>query len=788
MTGFDNPKDDGSVGTKVLYTCSYLFVSLLFLYSLNSSIVNRVFENDLWWMIPSLYHYTEDKSFGEIIKFIFGIEPYMLGSPIVKSFLYFVLKSSGPEAKNFIYILLVVHFVNSILLFFLCRRLKFNLRISFLSALIYLALYAHFESYLWPFNMQHLSVTFFILLLLNLYLKTDELINKCEKYRRYWILTVLANLAASFSRMSIFILPAIIISHILLSSRNNIERIKKYDLWLPFFITYLIYPLILLTSVGDDQAELFLTIKGISPTLNWLIFFIGGILFLFILRFGIKNLHYWGYRFKWSIFLIIFLGIWAIAIIKDIRNLILLYNIIVPFSGTINSFLNPLQSVLLIDSAQGNYQIHSQMSLFGFFIGVISIYVFSIKFLFENRQLLIFLVWYAIAFMYLNLYSNILSRYIVYISPFICLVISSVIALLYDYIMKRVNLKIWWKEMILTTIFVLLLIPNIIAIKLELFRNKMACSFYLYDYIRTANIIKKDIIDKKYGKVYISNARPMPFKELWPFSPVDPRIFYNLRFVLSQVLNNDKLDNFVINNGDSKDVKDNLHYVIQDDKIINSSGENIDKFRNSLDKGVRELNNKDYKSAISSFEKAVNIRPFFINYILLNYQLEDSVWITDGKDIDSWINRIDTQSKRNEKALYIRSIIKDEISSYIQALFYLSYLYDRLGDSEKSKYWFSKITYLDSKPEKVFFMLSQIPEIRSDEKAILFLKNVTDSVSFPSLWHIPVRDRLPTDFQIFVVRFVFDGKINRIIDTNVIPYMKAHRRERAKLHSMPQEL
>lgn len=780
----------------LLYIFVYFIVSAIFLLQLYSSIAGRFFENDLWWMIPSLLYYTEGKSLLEILKFLFGLEPYMLGSPVAKSFLFFVSKVFGLLPKNFIFILLILHFFNSVLLFFLSKRLKLSLRISFLSALTYLAFYAHFESYMWLFNLQHLIVTFFILLVLSLYLKTDELISGGERYYKFWILSIAFNFAATFLRMSILILPAVILFHILFCSKDDKERLKKYDIWLPLFISYIIYPLITLTSVGDDQTEVFLRIKSIPFILNWVIFFAGGLLCLIAFRVVVKNYtRFLPKRLGWLLILLIF---WIVATIKDIRNLILPYNIMVPFSATLNSFLTPIQSVLLLDSTQGSYQIHSQMSSFGFLLGLVFIAVFLKKFVSVNRQLAVLFIWYLISLGYLNLYSNILSRYMVYISPIMCIIISSVISALFDYVFEKVKLKSLAREIIITGIFITLLIPNILAIKLELFRQKMACSFYLYDYIRIANIIGHDItennkqVEYKNKNIYISNAKPMPFKDLWEFSPVDPENFYNFNFVISQTIKDIPPDNFKINTA-AQNADDGIHYIIQNGEVVNSSGEDLDPFNKLFYEGVKDFRNKNYKLSEALFYKAVKQRPFFLNYILSSYPIEDSVWLTDGKDISSWINRkfdqvglTPQEEEKPEKAIYIRSMIENEISTYIQSLFYLSYINYAKGDRSNSEYWFSKIPYLISDPEKVRLILSRVPEIKSDHNAMSFLSKFTEAASYiPILWNKPVRDRLPTNFQLFIVKFFFDGRINEIIDNKAAFYLKTYRKERKKSHSMP---
>ena len=94
-------------------------------------------------------------------------------------------------------------------------------------------------------GIQHLVVVFYSACD-DLYLKTDIL--SCGlKYRRF-ILTLAVNLFASICRPSILILPAIILSHIILSAKQT-DRLKKYDIWRPLFLC-IFYPLFIF-AIGD---------------------------------------------------------------------------------------------------------------------------------------------------------------------------------------------------------------------------------------------------------------------------------------------------------------------------------------------------------------------------------------------------------------------------------------------------------------------------------------------------------------------------------------------------------
>jgi hypothetical protein len=743
-------------------------------------------------MIPSLFYYTDGKSLMEIVKFIMGTEPYMLGTPVLKSFLYFVSAYLGPRPSNFILVLLVFHLSNSALVYLLARQLKFGERVGLVAALVYLALYSHYDSYIWLANFQHTAVAFFILLVFNLYLWTDESISSAKPYAGRWLLTICVNLLATLSRASIAILPLVVLSHILLQPEGG-ERKRKYRIWLPLFFSYLLYPLLTLTYVGDDQIKVLLNLGLSSPIANYLVLLSLGTACLFLLDRGlVLYSRFGGRRLRNSLLLLSGIAIYVFAVRSDIRNLFLPYNVMVPYLTLLNSLVSPLEGVLLMQSPDwDNHHIHSQISPFSFILGIVFLVIFYRKFVSGQRQQLALLAWYFVPLFYLNLYHNVLSRYLVYISPIFSIVASSALLYLYDRFTERMTLKRIWKEAVLAVLLVSLLVPNIMAIKLRVFRIKLPNTYYTYDYIMVANLVVEALKNNDgtgaTGPLHISGLVQMPFDAMWSFSPVDPGDYLNFRLIMAQVLNDPDIYKYRLNEDFSGGGR---RFTQELDRVLDEDGRDINVFNTHLDNGEREFRAGNYEAALSYFERAVAARPFLVNYMLGGYGLEDLRWITNGGDLITWTNKMgNLMSFGDLKSRHVSMIFSEEILKYVKSLFYASYLNFRLGNEKASTELFSMVPYIVSDHEKVFYMLSGVPEISSNDEAMSFLRDYCDPAYYvPSLWSKPRRDRFPTDFQLFIARFASGGVLDEAIRNRYAEHRERRLGEKEKVHAMPREL
>lgn len=737
----------------ILYILVYLSLLFLFLSFLLPPITTIFHETDLWWEIPTISHISKDiPSLKALRVLFFDPNPTHDGEPMLNTFFFFVLSVFGFKTQYFIFVSLVLHVCCSLLLYLVVRKIGLNFYIAYFTALIYTTLFLHFYCYFWPMATQHLINVFFALAVLYLYLETTRRIDTNINWRGYFRLTLLVNFLATFCPIAILILPASILVHILVCSKDESDTIRKYGIWLPLFLTYLGYPLIRLIYFGYPILERYLhaTIMQVQNLALFPVIFILGVGSLLYFRFLLKSrFRYHFGKFIRNLFIVavilyLFLFLWAYGK-KELlspfhqRRVILAdflspYNFLRPFIGALISFLNPIKVALGIDSAKTYYYVTIQSGTFSILLSLGLISIFIKKFLMKHKGLIIFLVLYAISLP--NMWRqgiSIPSRYFIYITPFFSVLFSSVFIYLYTLIVKKTNLKKNIKQIFLFLIFVGLCIPNIFAIRLALFRGRLVNTFLIYDYLKISDSLKHDIynigIHKTIepSKVYISAILPMPFKEYWDFSPVDPLEFHTFRYTFTQANNNDSM--FKVNvNRLPKGTKGELIYTVKNGQVFNSSGDNIDTFVKDFTDALRELESGDYEKAGIYFQNAIKRKPFLFNYVLGLYPLEDTKWLTNGRGMRDWID--DIISHYNSwtdypiaKTRYISDILHKEIDDYIECLFYASYLKYVSKRLEESRSLFSQIRFLNHNYNDVASRLANRPIVQSNKQMIDFLNN-----------------------------------------------------------------
>jgi hypothetical protein len=99
------------------------------------------------------------------------------------------------------------------------------------------------------------------------------------------------------------------------------------------------------------------------------------------------------------------------------------------------------------------------------------------------------------------------------------------------------------------------------------------------------------------------------------------------------------------------------------------------------------------------------------------------------------------------------------------------------------------VPYIVADPEKVFYMLSGVQEISSDDEAIAFLRDYCDPTYYvPSFWSRSRRDSFPTDFQLFIARFASGGALDEAIRSKLAARKEQRLKEKKRPHTMPSEL
>ena len=788
---------------KIFYICVAIILAIIFLAVLYRPIQAMFHEQDLWSMIPIVSFFAQEHSFFENLKmFLFDPAPTNEGDPWMNMYLLLVLTFFGFQAKYFIFAALIIHFSCAFLLYTLLRKLELGFRIAFFSALIFLTMFIHFSYYIFPMTAHHFFVLFFSLLILNLYFEITKRIDDNGSWKHLLWLTIGVNFLASFCQVTILLLPVAILSHILISSKDGEDRVKKYDIWMPFFITYLGYPLIRFIYCGYLHLSIFLHIgfKTPSTAMSFPISFMIGISFLFMFR-GLLKL-YGRYRLgrvlkalciaSIILYLVVFIaisgsgGLMTPSKVRLSESLSPL-NLIRPLVVMLVNFVSPLKAALSIDSTKPFHIIPTQNNPIGYLTVLFFSVVFLKKYLLKYNGLIVFLIFYIIDLRYTRIATTILySRHFLYITPLFSIMFCSVFIYMYDAILGRTRLRDNIKEIVLILIFAGFCLPNILAIRLEMFRGRLANTFYIYDYIKAANIIKNDMEASNTGRrieaksIFVRNVASMPFyrgNEFW--SPeLDKHLMLDpFRYVLVQAFNDGSMFDININRPDR--VIGKFTYEIKHTGIYNAAGSNIDKFSSYFDAAEKELISGNNKKAYMLFTKAVEIRPFLLNYVLSKYELRDLMFITGKSDLKSWTDEIlkyelrdlmfitrgrdlkswnddvikDTTGYNMEKYKYISPVITNEIDTYIKCLYYKAYFEHLSGSFKESDDSLLQIGFIESDHGKISSLLGNEFPVRSNKEMQAFLHNSINKINMPY-------STRSAEFYVFITQLLFNRDMN----------------------------
>lgn len=758
-------KNNSEKKIKFLYLGGVFIVLGLFCLLLYKQFANIYYENDLWWYIPSMFHHLKTMTGQELIKLMVFPEPVMYAVPSAKMYPLFVLAFFGSNTGNFICVSLVIFFLSSFLLYNLVKKLTGNYQISIISAIVFASSYVHFSAYMWPIAIQHLLIVFFTLLTLNLYIVTDLRQIHGSKYKLFYTSTLLANFFASFlCRINIAILPVIILAHILFCSKDAKDCFNKYKVWIPLFLTYLFYPVITLIFIGDHKLGM--PVIQLPKLLSFSVFFSIGTVGIFTFKGILKHCNdkiFGVIKYSFISLSVVILCLLR-ARLDIVKYLMLPYAVLFHIGGSLRTFLEPFSNVLTSNSTLPFYAMHLSSSFFTLLLGLVFVGLFLKQSRKKRGLMAIFLTWYIFILFHLCFSNPTGSRYFIYITPIISVIFSSGLYYGYSFFADKIKLAKFWKETFLILIVLIFSFANIYAIRFRMQRDKFTNTFFIYDYIRSANIIRDDfpkkIKDISAHKIYINNVLGMEVKRRCSFVPFDSENYYNFRFALAQTFGSNDVFGVNINNNLSQVSRDYSLYKIEGHRIYDRTGKNIDLFSQLFEQG-KKLLNVDNKSATETFLSAVTQRPFLLNYILgPKADLSDLKWICSDNDLRTWVDKIINRegSYRGERLDKIFELINQEIDEYIQCLFFLSYLNYISGNISESQYWFNQIGLFESNFNSIVAELREVPIVKNNKAMLSFLGKCDNS-----LWYSTANwDKIGfLRFERFLLKDIFNMRSSK---------------------------
>ena len=254
----------------------------------------------------------------------------------------------------------------------------------------------------------------------------------------------------------------------------------------------------------------------------------------------------------------------------------------------------------------------------GILLSMVMLLAFWRSMMTQNRHLMIFVAWYAAVLGYLGQFKDAIpSRYFIYISVFF----SVSVCLFFVEVLGGLVSERWGSRYrkILYFLFSLFFLGNAISIKMRLLATQLTDYHWSYDYIKIANLIRQDILQKNTGQgvsLCIEGLKDIPYAGQWregflqrfDFSRYDP-----FRQTLAAVGWDFRRNPVVIN---ALCPDSSVVYRVREATVLDSTGKSIEPFYGSFTQGLEELKIGDEAGALARFEEAMERRPFLINFVM----------------------------------------------------------------------------------------------------------------------------------------------------------------------------
>lgn len=699
-------------------------------------------ENDLWWMLPTMSHHLQGRSPVEALFFLLGAFPLGFAQPILKVFLFAVSRFFGPETRFLLLASMVIHLGNAGLLGLLVRQWGLSVRTAALSGVIFLAFFGHFHAVLWPTASQHLLALTTLLALLNLYFWAEARVRRGQSAAAGFAAAAGVALMASVQRSTLIAL-AVIAADLIAFSRNAEERAGRFRRWSWIFLLYAIYPIVMVTSAGDPVVTEALRKLSIPGWLRMLV--VTDPLFPSSTPWGIRAAILlgmvlaglwvvWGAlrsplarrldQAGWRLWAAGGTGLLLLWGLKDHRQLLFPYNGFIPFLSPFSILLDPLRAAFSMDSAEPYYYLAPQVSAGTFLLAFGAVAAFWRVHVRRNRELGLLLIWYLMTLGVMLHQNSSLplrtpSRYFIYLSPVMAVVVACGMEGLAERIFRRRRTR----EVALYGVTAALCLVNVAAIRVALFRSRLANTALFYDDLRTVRIVEESA-GKAQG-AWVGGVVRMPIREAWRDFPLSVPPDYDNLAVAAAALGAGPLR---AGEGPAAGLS---AYHLEGTLVRNPLGRSLEPFAQLLEAGNNKLGRGEIEGAAGIMEEAVRRPPFLIGYLTQGVRISDLRWVTGGLDLADWLNRVIAAQREPgqpdpAKLTRVKELVQAELRSYVQAVVLLAYVYQKERRMAESQYWLSQAQFLERDPGTIVHDMNMLFLGTFHEDMKDFLKRVED--------------------------------------------------------------
>ncbi len=654
-------------------------VALLYAVLIGPEILRAVPEDDLFWMFPAMAEWGRMGSGWDRLLFLFSPAPINLGQPALK--LYLSLETLCGWSMSALLVLAVFfHALNALLIAWLGREMGLSRRVSASAGLVTFSSFALFHATLWPTAVQHVLGLTTLLALLCLYLSVERRIRHHRPWRAMQGAALGVAVLGSLQR-SVWMAWPLLLLQIGVSGAEPADRVRRFDRWLPLWVTGSIYPIVLMAGVGDiivgrEWAQLPggwpVRMAGLGLAAAAGLVVIRGLL-------G-RRIGAWAGTAAAILFWLFLLG-------QDRRQILLPYNLLVPLSTALASVLDPIGAALQIDSAAPYHYLRPETAAW-LLLASAAVWLSFIQVCIRRRPSgLLLLGWFLICFIHLSHHytsfpPRIPSRYFMYLIPLFSLVVCSVAIPWFHRLGAAAGFSRRWRWKIAGAFLALSCAANLAAVRLESFRGRLVNTYLSYDDVRTLAVLR-EAVGGSPSKVQVRGVVPMPFEELWRDYGI-PRLAPYAAFDL---LADDRFPPGTVRAVEDPSPEDGaVVFQIRGVRLIGPDGESAEPF-------WRLWAEERYRPALEE-------RPFLLRYLLGGCRLTDVRWMTGGLGLRDWIGRVEGEWRQWTSAPVpkwerTRAVMEAELGAYAGCLVGLSVEAAEAGREEEARRWMWQLHLLE---------------------------------------------------------------------------------------------
>lgn len=649
--------------------------------------------DDSVFLIPIVASDLEGRSFWGAVSSLVAPDRAYLPRAVWRLYALASLGLFGPSNAGLVYGALLLHMASSCLVWTLARRVGMGGRAAWLAAGFHLTAWAGFHAALWPIAVQHAISSLGVLAVLNLYLAAEQHRRAGRPWRALYWATVAVALLSSLSRVTSLIGPAAILVHALLHPGDARERLRRYDFWWPVVLLSACYPLALL--IWGTAVEAFGALPWVAN---------------FVIRasaLGMGRLPALAGALAYVAILLILgravLGLWARSSLSSrvrlparwVRTLwtvgiaaaaVWLVRVAIVFVWGLEAFLWPLGMALNSHSAFRWHMTALPLDA----VGIALAAAVAVAFLSRhgrNWDLL------PLGVMLLGFGYTVYSwdarplRYWIYITPVLAIVLAAAMDAAASWMAGDGPRRGRWQDAALVAAGAIVILSNVAAIRLELWRHKAADAYLALDYVRAADLIRLDLVRAgapRNAPICVDGLEPPPTTHEWwtHVSRRAPFREYNVRSTLAQALGRRDVSAFRLDCGAGVPAG-TYAYVVRDTLVLRD-GTPIDPFA-ILHARLRDrIGAQDYPGALALAGDRAAARPFLVRFLLEERLADDDVlWATNGASALSWLDRVAANHdswywRPDVKTAALRRLAREEIAAYVRFLFLVQYAHWRV--------------------------------------------------------------------------------------------------------------